>query len=100
MLKKIDCLEFDKLVTEGKGDVFVDFYADWCGPCQSMELVLEEISESETVYQVNIDEEQELAMENEIMSIPCIILFRDGKEVNRLIGICKKKEILGLKDGK
>jgi len=99
MLKKIDCLEFDKLVTGGKGDVFVDFYADWCGPCQKIAPIMEEISESETVYQVNIDEEQDLAMENEIMSIPCVVLFRDGKEVNRLIGLSKKKDILDLKNG-
>lgn len=99
MLKKIDSLEFDKLVTGGKGDVYVDFYADWCGPCQKIAPIIEEIAESETVYQVNIDEEQDLAMENEIMSIPCVVLFRDGKEVNRLIGLSKKKDILDLKNG-
>ncbi len=98
MLKKIDCFEFDKLVSESEGEVFVDFFADWCGPCQKMEPILREISESNTVYQVDIEEEKDLAMENEVVSIPCIVLFRDGKEVNRIIGLCKKKDILDLKN--
>ena len=98
MLKKIDCFEFDKLVSESKGEFFVDFSAEWCGPCQKMEPILREISESNTVYQVDIDEEKDLAMENEVVSIPCIVLFRDGKEVNRIIGLCKKQDILDLKN--
>lgn len=98
MLKKIDCFEFDKLVSESEGEVFVDFSAEWCSPCQKMEPILREISESNTVYQVDIDEEKDLAMENEVVSIPCIVLFRDGKEVNRIIGLCKKQDILDLKN--
>ena len=98
MLKKIDCFEFDKLVSESEGEVFVDFSAEWCSPCQKMEPILREISESNTVYQVDIDEEKDLAMENEVVSIPCIVLFRDGKEANRIIGLCKKQDILDLKN--
>ena len=52
----------------------------------------------ERIIQVDIEEEKDLAMENEVVSIPCIVLFRDGKEVNRIIGLCKKQDILDLKN--
>jgi thioredoxin 1 len=88
--------EFQKEVLEAKEPVFVDFYADWCGPCRMLGPIMEEISETHKVFKVNTDEAMNLAMEYGIMSIPCVILFKDGKEVNRSVGLKSKDDILGL----
>ena len=90
---KITKSEFDKKVIEDKEECIVDFYADWCGPCQMMMPVMEEIGKTHKVYKINTDEENELAMSYGIMSIPCIISFKDGKEYKRQIGMCSKSEI-------
>jgi len=88
--------EFKKEVLESKEPVLVDFYADWCGPCKMLGPVMEEISKDHKVFKVNTDDEEELAMEYGIMSIPCVIAFKDGKEVNRSIGLVDKDTILNL----
>jgi thioredoxin 1 len=85
--------EFEKKVIEGKEECIVDFYADWCGPCQMMMPVMEEISKNKTVYKVNTDDEDELAFSYGVMSIPCIISFKDGKEYKRHIGVGSKTDI-------
>ena len=90
--------EFKKEVLEAKEPVFVDFYADWCGPCRMLSPIMEEISETHKVYKINTDEAMNLAREYGIMSIPCVILFKDGKEVNRSIGLRTKKDILKMVD--
>lgn len=75
--------------------VLVDFNADWCGPCRMLKPILEELA-SETNYKivsVNIDAEEELAIKYNVASIPCLVLFEDGKEVNRSIGLRPKDEI-------
>ena len=96
MSKVITKDEFKKEVLESKEPVLVDFYADWCGPCKMLGPVMEEISKDHKVFKVNTDEEEELAMEYGIMSIPCVIAFKDGKEVNRSIGLVDKDTILNL----
>lgn len=76
--------------------VLVDFYADWCGPCKMLRPTLDAISEERTdvaVAAVNIDENPDLADEFDISSIPCVILFNKGAEVDRSIGL-KPKEAL------
>ena len=85
--------EFDKKVIEGKEECIVDFYAEWCGPCQMMIPVMESIGENYTVYKINTDDESDLAMSLGIMSIPCIISFKDGKEYKRHIGVGSKSDI-------
>ncbi len=85
--------EFDKKIIEGKEECIVDFYADWCGPCQMMMPVMEEIGKSHTVYKVNTDDQDELAFSYGVMSIPCIISFKDGKEYKRHIGVGSKSDI-------
>ena len=85
--------EFQKKVIDGKEECIVDFYADWCGPCQMMMPVMEKIAEEKTVYKVNTDDEMDLAMSYGIMSIPCIISFKDGKEYKRHIGMGSKSDI-------
>jgi len=83
--------------------VLVDFWASWCMPCKMMAPVLNEVagelSDQEYVGKVNIEEYQTLANKFNIRSIPTLILFKDGKEVNRFIGI-KNKEFLKQQIGK
>lgn len=96
-MKKISAEEFNKLVRESKGDVYVDFFAEWCGPCKHFSPILGVVAQDEVVYQVDIDESKELAYEFDIMSIPCLILFRDGKEYKRSTGVIPEKQIRGMK---
>ena len=76
--------------------VLVDFNADWCGPCRMIRPMLEEIAEKNDkikIVSVNIDEEEELAEKYEVSSIPCLALFRGGKEEERSVGLIAKEEI-------
>ncbi len=78
------------------GIVLVDFYADWCGPCKMVAPIIEELSqEKENVkfIKVNVDNHEEIAKEYGIMSIPTMIIFKDGKEINKNIGFATKEEI-------
>ena len=96
MSKVVNKEEFKKVVIDSKEEVLVDFYADWCGPCKMLGPILDEISKDHTVYKVNVDNEPELAQNYGIMSIPCMIIFKDGKEVNRMVGLRSKSDILEL----
>ncbi len=95
-IKVINKEEFKKEVLGSKEPVLVDFYADWCGPCRMMGPVMEEVSKQYKVFKVNTDNEEELAAEYGIMSIPCVIAFKDGKEINRSIGYVSKDKIIDL----
>jgi len=74
-----------------KGVTLVDFHADWCGPCRMLAPVLDKIAidvkGKASIAKVDIDSEQKTAAEFQITSVPTLILFKDGKEVNRLIGL-------------
>ena len=89
---------FKTEVLEAKGPVIVDFNAEWCGPCQAQAPIIEEAAEamgdSCKFASVNIDDEDELAEQYEIASIPCLILFRDGKEVDRKVGLQNVKKLI------
>ena len=77
-----------------QGLVLVDFFAEWCGPCKMLSPVLEELAEemkeSVTIAKVDIDEAQEIAMQMQVTSVPTIILFKEGVEVQRLVGLKDK----------
>ena len=93
MVKELNEKNFKETIEKEKNTVLVDFYADWCGPCKMLGPIMEEISKDNTVYKINVDEVEDLAREFGISSIPCVIAFKDGKEVERSIGLKSKKEI-------
>lgn len=88
--------DFDKVINSGV--VLIDFFADWCGPCKMMEPVIEELDselkEKIVIAKVNVDESSDLASKYQVFSIPTFILFKDGKEVERMVGAVGKSEIL------
>ncbi|HLD10768.1 MAG TPA: thioredoxin [Candidatus Nanoarchaeia archaeon] len=81
---------------KSKKVVIVDFWAKWCQPCNALSPILEEISnelEEIKFCKIDIDENKKLANEHNIKSIPCMIIFKEGKEINRIIGFSHKKEL-------
>ena len=79
-----------------KGVVLVDFFANWCGPCRMMAPILEELSseiEGASFYKVDVDEDEKLARSFGILSIPTMILFVDGKKVDKHIGLMSKSDL-------
>lgn len=95
---KITAENFEKEVLKSEKPVLLDFWAEWCGPCKMIGPVIEEIAEETKEYakvgKVNVDEERFLSDKFNVMSIPTLILFKDGKVVSTSIGAKPKKEIL------
>lgn len=94
---KITSENYETEVLNSDKLVLIDFYADWCGPCRMMSSVIDEIAEEMAdkikVGKINVDENQDLAMEYGIMSIPTIVMIKDGKAVKNLVGVRDKNEI-------
>lgn len=86
--------------TIAKGVTLVDFYADWCGPCRMIAPIIEELSTefagSAKVAKLDIEKAQEVTSEFQVTSIPTIILFKDGHEVKRIVGLRDKETLKGL----
>ena len=99
MVKELNEKEFEDSVRKSSGVVVVDFFATWCGPCRMLAPIMEEISKEYTVYKIDVDECENLAMEFGIMSIPCVVAFKDGKEYNRALGLRPKDEIINIIKG-
>lgn len=91
---------FEKEVMNSEKTVLIDFWASWCGPCKMMSPVVdqiaEELNDSVKVCKVNIDEEQNLAVKYNVMSIPTFVVIKDGKEVGRTIGVQDKNDIINI----
>ncbi|MBO6108999.1 MAG: thioredoxin [Eubacterium sp.] len=90
---------FEDEVLKSDKPVLADFWAEWCGPCKMLSPVVDEIAgenDEIKVVKVNVDDNQELAMQFKTMSIPTLIVFKDGKETNRSVGVISKSQILDL----
>ncbi len=74
--------------------ILADFNADWCGPCRMLKPILEEIDNNIKVLSVNVDNNTLLAKNYGILSIPCLILFKDGKEIKRNVGLLSQDEVI------
>ncbi len=88
---------FEEEVLKSDKPVLVDFNAEWCPPCQALHPILEEIAEERNdfkIISVDIDEQDELAEKYQVSSIPCLICFKNGEEVDRRIGLQPKKRLI------
>lgn len=89
--------DFDKEITKAKGVALVDFWAGWCMPCKMIAPTVEAIAKDYTgkvkVAKVEVDEAGEVASRFNVMNIPTLIIFKDGKEASRLVGVTPKEDI-------
>lgn len=93
--------QFQKEVLESKIPVLVDFFATWCGPCKMLAPILEEIAgerEDFKIVKIDVDQAQPLAMAYQIMSIPTLIVFKDGKPGDPALGARPKQAIIDMVD--
>ncbi len=92
---------FDAALNSGKL-MMVDFWASWCGPCQMLGPVIEELAGKYAgkaeVGKVNVDDEQELAIRYGVMNIPTVIFFKDGRELDRVVGVMPPETFTGILD--
>ncbi len=90
---------FQAEVMESDKPVLIDFWASWCGPCQMIAPVIEELGAEVTnakICKVNVDEEMELAAQFQVMSIPTLLVLKDGKVVKSAVGVQSKQKILSM----
>lgn len=99
MTVEVTAQNFDEEVLNYKGKVLVDFWAEWCGPCMMLGPVIEEVSEEVDdvkFCKVNCDESRDLALQFGIMTIPNLIVFENGEQVNQSVGYIEKEDVLEL----
>jgi thioredoxin 1 len=93
---KVDSKNWDQEVLKGAGLVMVDFWAVWCGPCRIIAPVVDELAQEYEgrmrVVKLNTDENQDVASRYQIMGIPTLLFFKDGKPVDKIVGAAAKKQ--------
>lgn len=97
MAKVINSNEFQEAVLNGSATVLVDFFAEWCGPCKMVAPVLEELSSEmegkAKIFKVDVDKNGDLAQKYGVMGVPTLMIFRDGKAVDKIVGFQPKESI-------
>ena len=96
---KITNENFEEEILKSDKTVLIDFYADWCAPCKMLSPIIEQVAEENNdikVVKINVDELQEIAIKYEVMSIPTLVVIKNGQEVNRSVGFVSKSQILEL----
>lgn len=99
MVNEVTMDNFDEEVINFKGKVLVDFWAEWCGPCMMLSPIVDEVAEEiddVKFCKCNCDEARDIALQYNIMSIPCLIVFENGEEINRSVGYIPKEQIISL----
>lgn len=99
MIKIINNENFEKEILKADKPILLDFYATWCGPCQMLSPIIEELSNEHPEYcfaKVNVDENTEIARAFKVASIPMLLVFKNGEVTNKAIGLCSKEEILDM----
>lgn len=89
--------EFNEKVLSNPKPVLVDFFATWCGPCKRLAPLLEEIAESNSdfeIYKLDVDESGDIAEQYNIMSVPTMLVFKNGEQTNKLVGLQTKDAII------
>ncbi len=98
-IKQITPENFDSIVNDGL-PVLVDFWAPWCGPCRSLSPIVDEVADELAgklaVVKCNVDDNQDLAMKYGVMSIPTLIVFKNGEEIDRSVGALPKARLQAL----
>lgn len=90
---------FEAEVLKASGTVLVDFWATWCGPCRMLSPIVDQVADERPevkVGKINVDEQPELAQQFDIMSIPTLLVFRNGQKVNESVGLIPKEKVESL----
>ena len=97
-ITNLSAATFDEVVGASSEPVLVDFWAEWCGPCKMIAPILQELADEQAgklrIAKLNVDEESDLARRFQVMSIPTLIVFKDGAEVKRSVGAKGKAQLL------